>query len=179
MTDKIHITIGDILLDEVERSQYFQLLYEKLLTDYTLFLFAKPYNKFTVTELKDILKFADILSKSNVTKYKSRHKKIAQDIVVTLTHIYKEKDKEREIIDVYAREVLLAISNYIGVTKLPISSTPYLREDVVSNLADGYRILGNETTTGEFLLDSQKVALQNAERFALQEAFLVGIFVFI
>ena len=61
------ITIGDVLLDGVENSDYFKLLYDKLLIAYGEKVFSKATDKgLSTDEINDLLRFADILSNSNV-----------------------------------------------------------------------------------------------------------------
>jgi replicative superfamily II helicase len=160
LTTVTQLTVGDILLKEAEESSYFGSLYQKLLRNYTAILFDENYEKFSREELKDLLKFADIFSKSNITDKINFHRGLAQDIVITLSYMYKNEE-ETDMINFYEKEVLLAVSNYVGVTKLHKVTDKFQKIDILSHIAEGYKIIENKTNNGEYLLDSQRIALNN------------------
>lgn len=108
------VNFGQYIYKDIEKNEYFKMLYQKLITSYI----AKLCNikEFEVEINKDaLLRFADLLSKSNIDNMEMRafHKNIAQTIVVLLKKLYRE--------DAYIQytmgSILSHVNNYVGLEK--------------------------------------------------------------
>lgn len=118
-------TLGDSIYCKIEDSQYLNELYETLLFNYSMKLMGdtkrnKPLNK------DDILRFADILSKSYGNENSEKQRSWAQEIVALLNAI----DPEDTKVKAYATSILANIGNYRGLQliKTKYRSTSFLDE---------------------------------------------------
>ena len=100
-------TLGDSIYNKIEDNEYLNELYETLLFNYSMKLMGdtrrnKPLKK------DDLLRFADILSKSYGNKNSEKHRSWAQEIVALLNAI----DPEDAKVKAFATSVLTNIGNY-------------------------------------------------------------------
>lgn len=163
------ITIGDVLLDGVENSDYFKLLYDKLLIAYGEKVFSKATDKgLSTDEINDLLRFADILSNSNVSSKVNSHRNVAQEIVIMLHYLYANSGNEtNEKIVKYSYQVMHNVSNYAGANKMNFESG--VEEDYLSSVFRIASMAINEVPTGtnsslgerEFFSDAQFQAIGN------------------
>ena len=83
--------LGEYIFGDLEKNAYLLKLYTNLLKLYAI-------KQFNIDEelmiedinIKDLLRFADLLSKSTNTKKEQFHKNIAQNIVILLNKLYPE-----------------------------------------------------------------------------------------
>lgn len=157
------ITIGDIILSAAETNIEFRNLYKKLLTCYGATIFSNSIqDKITYQDVNDLLRYADIFSKSNVTNKISTHRNIAQDIVVMLSTIFEDNDELLGLIKVSENLVLSNISNYAGLNKVA-SDNVEIKEDFLTAIASATakslnRVKGADE---EYYSDSQRIAISN------------------
>ena len=114
MIDQKFVSLGEVIFSEIDSNPYLNELYENILYNYSINLLnidsiKKPVN------VDDALRFADILSKSNIkdTKKSDKHKLWAQEIVALL----KKLEPENQIVDYYYGSVLSTIGNYRGIKR--------------------------------------------------------------
>lgn len=157
------ITIGDIILSAAETNIEFRNLYKKLLTCYGATIFSNSIqDKITYQDVNDLLRYADIFSKSNVTNKISTHRNIAQDIVVMLSTIFEDNDELLGLIKVSENLILSNISNYAGLNKVA-SDNVEIKEDFLTAIASATakslnRVKGADE---EYYSDSQRIAISN------------------
>lgn len=114
--------LGEYIYSDIEKNTYLISLYTNLIKKYAASIFnimeIKEENSINI---KDLLRFADILSKSTNDLKKQKHNNIAQNIVVLLKELYPENE---EIKKIYI-SVLSSIKNYRG-----IKENSYFNSDV-------------------------------------------------
>ena len=104
--------LGSAIFSEIDANPYLHELYENILYNYSMRLFAPKKDEFKHVDIDDALRFADILSKSNDPINSDRHKIMAQEMVALLKNIHPEDPT----IDFYLGSVLSSIGNYRGMT---------------------------------------------------------------
>ena len=99
--------LGEYIFRDLEQNPYLLALYTNLLKKYASVQF-KIYNEIKIDELniKNLLKFADLLSKSTNSKKEQFHKNIAQNIVILLNKLYPN--------DVNIKATLVSVLNNIN-----------------------------------------------------------------
>ena len=99
--------LGEYIFRDLEQNPYLLTLYTNLLKKYASVQF-KIYNEIKIDELnvKNLLKFADLLSKSTNSKKEQFHKNIAQNIVILLNKLYPN--------DVNIKATLVSVLNNIN-----------------------------------------------------------------
>lgn len=111
------IKLGDVIYKDIEKNIYLGKLYRKLLNIYGRHFFnfsLEQKNTFTYKEKKDILRFADILSKSNYNDKSDAHKIWAQEIVVLMHEIYKNDP----LVTLFAGNVFAGVGNHKGIESI-------------------------------------------------------------
>lgn len=82
-------TLGSAIFAEIENNDYLGKLYARLLQGYGMHAFNMDQGElFTNKEKADILRFADILSKSNDPEKSDGHKIWAQEIAILMNELY-------------------------------------------------------------------------------------------
>jgi len=104
-------TIGAAIYKDIEKNEYLNKLYDNLLFNYGLQLFELKNVEPRELNVKDLLRFADILSKSVDEENAEQHKLMAQEIVALL-HALDEYD---ERIQYYLGSVLTNVTNFRGM----------------------------------------------------------------
>ena len=112
--------LGEYIYSDIEKNTYLISLYTNLIKKYAI-------NIFKITDIEgevyinisDLLRFADILSKSTNDLKKQKHNNIAQNIVVLLKELYPENEEVKKI---YV-SVLNNIRNYRGIKENNYYST--------------------------------------------------------
>ena len=87
------MTLGERIFSNIESNEYLQELFETLLYNYSLQLFSideQPHQ----LNLSDMLRFADLLSKSTDPSQVGKHQTWAQEIVALLSRLYPEDKTE-------------------------------------------------------------------------------------
>lgn len=108
-------TLGEEIYRDIDKNEYLHDLYECVLLLYSHKIF---HDADVATEMRnidfpldDILRFADILSKSAGVAESERHKSWAQEIVALLTALLPDDPKVKH----YTASVLATIGNYRGL----------------------------------------------------------------
>lgn len=105
-------TLGEAIFVDIESNVYLNELHEKILYNYALKLFqlnnVKQPKEF---ELKDALRFADLLSKSTHPTKSDVHKMWAQEIIILLNEI----EEENPLVKLYAGSVFSSTGNHQGL----------------------------------------------------------------
>jgi len=100
------------IYSDIEKNTYLISLYTNLIKRYALTIFnITDMKNESCINIKDLLRFADILSKSTNDLKRQKHNNIAQNIVVLLNKLYPENE---EIKKTYL-SVLNSIKNYRGI----------------------------------------------------------------
>lgn len=105
-------TFGETYFKELEKNEYLMELYDSILYNYALKVFALDGSRFhpKTFSILDALRFADLLSKSNDPNQAVQHKMWAQEIVSLLYGLY----PQAEDVKFFAGAVLHNIGNYQG-----------------------------------------------------------------
>lgn len=110
MSDKK--TLGEAIFVDIESNAYLNELHEKILYNYALKLFQLESKKQPKQfELKDALRFADLLSKSTHPTRSDVHKMWAQEIIILLNEI----EEENPLVKLYAGSVFSSTGNHQGL----------------------------------------------------------------
>lgn len=104
--------LGEAIFVDIESNEYLNELHEKILYNYAFKLFQLESKKqLTKFELKDALRFADLLSKSTHPTRSDVHKMWAQEIIILLNEI----EKENSLVKLYAGSVFSSTGNHQGL----------------------------------------------------------------
>lgn len=106
--------LGEYIYRNIEKEPYLIHLYTNLLKVYTTVLFERlKSDELSEKQISDLLKYADLLSKSTNTIKKQFHNNIAQNIVLLLEVIL----PKNTYIKMIKESVLLNINNYSDNTE--------------------------------------------------------------
>ena len=112
--------LGEYIYSDIEKNTYLISLYTNLIKKYAINIFKITDIEGEVSiNVSDLLRFADILSKSTNDLKKQKHNNIAQHIVVLLKELYPENEEVKKI---YV-SVLNNIRNYRGIKENNYYST--------------------------------------------------------
>ena len=144
------MTLGEKIFSNIEANEYLQELYEALLYNYSLQLFSIDEEPRQLN-LSDILRFADLLSKSTDSYHAEQHQTWAQEIIALLSKLY----PENKTVQYYTGSVLTNVSNYRG---LSINSSKYAPAGILDQAFDQYKkdILKIPFTDDAYFFQSQK-----------------------
>lgn len=83
------VKIGNLIFDDIESNSYLNNLYEKALVSYAkkTLQITNCTSMLNNKEINDLLRFADLLSKSNYNEKSEHHKMWAQEIIVLLNYL--------------------------------------------------------------------------------------------
>lgn len=105
-------SLGEALFVDIESNAYLNELHEKILYNYALKLFQLEKKKSPKEfELKDALRFADLLSKSTHPTRSDIHKMWAQELIILLNEI----DSDNPLVKLYAGSVFSSTGNHQGL----------------------------------------------------------------
>ena len=105
-------SLGEALFVDIESNAYLNELHEKILYNYALRLFQLEKKKSSKEfELKDALRFADLLSKSTHPTRSDIHKMWAQELIILLNEI----DSDNPLVKLYAGSVFSSTGNHQGL----------------------------------------------------------------
>lgn len=125
MNEPCTLTLGEELFNDIEKDDYLNELYNKILLAYGNQLLAKNDflndNTLSKKEKIDILKFADLLSKSNHPNYSGKHRVWSQEIISLMNEIYPNE----ELVKLYTHSVLSSCTNYYALEQKQIKSNNY------------------------------------------------------
>ena len=149
------IKLGDAIFASIERNAYLGELYMKLLKSYGMKIYNLNQNQqpFTHKEKIDILRFADLLSKSNNPNNSDKHKIWAQEIVILMGELYEDDPAVR----IYAGNVYSSVGNHKGIEHINPS---HLEVSVLEQIFAEYRsdLLTIPAEPGEKFFGEQKTA---------------------
>ena len=138
------LKLGDAIFASIERNAYLGELYVKLLKSYGMKIYNLNQNQqpFTHKEKIDILRFADLLSKSNDPNNSYKHKIWAQEIVILMGELYEDDPAVR----IYAGNVYSSVGNHKGIEHINPS---HLEVSVLEQIFAEYRsdLLTSQTTS--------------------------------
>ena len=102
-------TLGSAIFTGIDSNPYLRTLYARLLKGYGLSLFnlnqRSSTELFNVKEKTDILRFADILSKSNDPEKADVYKIWAQEIAILMHEMYPQDS----LVNLYAGDVFSSV----------------------------------------------------------------------
>ena len=111
-------TLGAAIFADIDSNEYLNKLYEKILYNYALHLLQldqkKEPKEFSDKEMRDALRFADLLCKSNDPEKANNHKIWAQEIVILLNELY----PDHTLIKLYAGDVFSSAGNHKGIERI-------------------------------------------------------------
>ena len=125
MSGPCTLTLGEELFNDIEQNEYLNELYNRILLAYGGLLFSKNdvlnNEILSKKEKLDILKFADLLSKSNHPKLSGRHRVWSQEIISLMNEIYPSD----ELVKLYTQSVLSSCTNYYALEQKQIKPKNY------------------------------------------------------
>lgn len=144
-------TVAETIYSDIEKNSYLIELYSDLLKAYTRKLFNRSCDAFDEKKLSDLLRFADILSKSNDPKNSGNHKVWSQQIIVLLDKLYPNDYK----IKFYKFSILTACNNFQGIknSNFNFENTSVLDEIVQISDKEYFKVPTSET---DYFFEDQK-----------------------
>ncbi|WP_329886775.1 DEAD/DEAH box helicase [Pseudoramibacter sp. HA2172] len=150
-------TLGSAIFSNIDSNAYLGKLYSKLLKAYGMSVFdidPERYARlFNDKEKADVLRFADILAKSNDSEKADSHKIWAQEIVILMNELYPGDS----LVKLYAGDVFSSVGNHKGIQLVNKDySEPSALEEIFSQFRDEYLSIPAEP--GEHFFGAQKIA---------------------
>lgn len=109
------IKLGETIFTDIDDNEYLLTLYKQLLRLYGRKLFnlggQSNNSGFSDKEKSDILRFADILAKSNSPEKKNAHKIWAQEIAILMNELYPDD----RMVKIYAGDIFSSVGNHRGL----------------------------------------------------------------
>lgn len=160
------LTYGDVILNEAQHSEYFHNIFRKLTIQYgnKIFDLIDTQNELKQDELIDLLKFADIFSKSNVTENISLHRNIAQEIVSMIDYIRCDYNSNfNSLFLAFEKSIYNSVSNYIASDKIEKSDT--IINDFLYKMASDIKKSLNKIpgSDNSYFFDDQRLAIHNMQ----------------
>jgi len=144
-------SLAEAIYRDIDKNEYLNEIYEELLYNYSIDLFGldRPQQQ---VQIKDALRFADLLSKSTYAPTADRDHQWGQEIA-TLLHLVYPQD---EAVTYYLGSVLSAVGNYRGLKAPAVGG--YKRADVLDGIfyefdKESHLIPGR---VGEYFFHDQK-----------------------
>ncbi|MBR5179845.1 MAG: DEAD/DEAH box helicase [Lachnospiraceae bacterium] len=145
-------TLSEALYRDIEKNEYLNEIYDALRTNYSIRLFGynRPLKEINV---KDAVRFADLLAKSTHKENAERHHLWGQEIAILLNLLY----PENEIIKYYLGSVLSSLGNYRALQSETINDFKSI--DMFDSIyydfdRDNHQIPGKEK---EYFFSDQKI----------------------
>lgn len=150
-------TLGSAIFADIDSNAYLGKLYARLLKGYGMHVFNMDQRQhaelYTVKEKADILRFADILSKSNDPEKADSHKIWAQEIVILMNELYPDDS----LVKLYAGDVFSSLGNHKGLELVNKEySEPNALEEIFAQFRSDYLAIPAEP--GEHFFGEQKNA---------------------
>ena len=150
-------TLGSAIFTDIDSNAYLGKLYARLLKGYGMHVFnigqSQQAGLFTSKEKSDILRFADILSKSNDPAKADSHKIWAQEIVILMNELYPDDP----LVKLYAGNVFSSVGNHKGLELVNKTySEPNALEEIFAKFRSDYLAIPAEP--GEHFFGEQKNA---------------------
>lgn len=132
-------TLGSAIFTDIDSNSYLGKLYARLLKGYGLSLFnlnrRSSMDLFNAKEKTDILRFADILSKSNDPEKADAHKIWAQEIAILMHELYPQDS----LVNLYAGNVFSSVGNHKGLELVNKDySEPHALEKIFAQFRGDY-----------------------------------------
>jgi hypothetical protein len=132
-------TLGSAIFTDIDSNPYLGKLYARLLKGYGLSLFnlnqRSSTELFNAKEKTDILRFADILSKSNDPEKSDTHKIWAQEIAILMHQLYPQDS----LVNLYAGDVFSSVGNHKGLELVNKDySEPHALEEIFAQFRGDY-----------------------------------------
>ena len=150
-------TFGEQFFNELDHDLYLQEIFENLLFNYSVKLFALPTCEMRPFNSLDAARFADLLSKSAGLTNSERHVMLAQEMIILLREVYPNDP----VINLYAPSVLKSAGNYPGLSAIkiaqqnPLTNEMPLLDSLYENYEKNYLAIPYQEDT--CFLRSQKV----------------------
>ena len=119
-------TLAEALYRDIDKNDYLKEIYESLLYDYSINLFKLRKQQKEIN-IKDALRFADLLAKSTLPDKRDEHRLWGQELVILLSIVYPED----LAVKYYLGSVLSTVGNYRGL------KSTYIEGFQTSNVFDG------------------------------------------
>lgn len=135
-------TLAEALYRDIEKDEYLQEIYGDLLYNYSIKLFDSERRPREIN-IKDALRFSDLLSKSTYTPTADRDRLWGQEIAILLRLLYPQD----EIVRYYLGSSLSAVGNFRGLCSEAVgeyNSTDLLDQIFYEYDKDEHRIPGKE-----------------------------------
>ena len=150
-------TLGSAIFADIDNNAYLGKLYSRLLKGYGIHVFNMDQRQhaelYTTKEKADILRFADILSKSNNPEKADSHKIWAQEIVILMNELYPDDS----LVKLYAGDVFSSVGNHKGLELVNKEySEPNALEEIFAQFRSDYLAIPAEP--GERFFGEQKNA---------------------
>ena len=144
-------TLAEALYIDIDKNEYLNEIYDSLLYNYSIKIFNSQKQHKEVN-IKDALRFADLLAKSSIPEKRDRHRLWGQELVILLSIVYPENSS----IKYYLGSILSTVGNYRGLQST--YKDGYKTSDVFDGLYFEYdksilRIPGHE---GSYFFHDQK-----------------------
>ena len=128
MNEEKTVKLGDVLYADIENNDYLNELYKNILYNYAIqTMHITHIKQARGINVKDALRFADILSKSTHPENADKHKIWAQEIITLLMALY----PDNKLVAYYAGSVLTSTGNFLG---LDIVKSPFQELDAMDRL---------------------------------------------
>ena len=142
MADLNQPTLGSAIFADIEKNEYLNKLYAKILYNYGMHKMRLGTGRqqdaammLDDDERNDALRFADLLSKSNHPTNASAHKLWAQEIAILLTELY----PGNETVKLVTGSVFLNTGNHQGMTIIESDFRGFdVFEQIYSDFRDDY-----------------------------------------
>ena len=144
-------SLAEALYVDIDKNEYLNEIYDSLLYNYSIKIFNSQKQHKEVN-IKDALRFADLLAKSSIPEKRDRHRLWGQELVILLSIVYPENSS----IKYYLGSILSTVGNYRGLQST--YKDGYKTSDVFDGLYFEYdksilRIPGHE---GSYFFHDQK-----------------------
>ncbi|MCM1530339.1 MAG: hypothetical protein NC093_10145, partial [Alistipes sp.] len=143
-------TFGYALFNDIERNKYLNELYDALLFNYCRHIFHSSSDK-KEFDLNDLIRFADLLSKSVNVDNSETHHSLAQEIVTLLGILEPDNLLVRDAVG----SVLSQLNNYLGLSH---AAPDYYEPSIFKRITNEYEksLLQIPSEEGGYFLRSQK-----------------------
>lgn len=122
------VNLGQAIFANIENDEYLIALYEKLLMNHGLQLLGEPVDDMGEAQIKDVLRFADLLSKSTHETRREYHQVWAQEIAILCHELY----KEHSFCTPYLASIFQSVGNYQALSTLDNQELPDVFEQAFS-----------------------------------------------
>ncbi|AKK03003.1 DEAD/DEAH box helicase [Corynebacterium epidermidicanis] len=140
MTQNKTGTLGDEIFANIENNEYLIALYEQLLEHYGHNTLGKESLRLGDKQLDDVLRFADLLSKSTHPERREYHQVWAQEIAVLCMELY----CDNPISSPYLTSIFQAVGNYQALGRLENQALPDLFEQAFNEFQSDYLTVPGE-----------------------------------